>query len=99
MHLATKLLFAATVAGAISVVPPGGPAQADNCAFSAAQARQLISQQGLMSAGEAKRIAASRGGGRAFYVKLCRSGNQYYYSVNVMQGGKKLTTVTVNARR
>ncbi len=82
--------------GALSA---GDGARAENCTIPAPQARQLIAGQGLISAGEAGRIAAAQAGGRAFYVKLCRSGGRYYYKVNVMQGGNRLTTVKVNASR
>ena len=94
-------LFRAALMGLVilGAAAPAAPARADNCAIPAAQARRLIAQQGLISAGKARQIAAARAAGRAFYVKLCRSGNSYYYSVNVMQGGKKLVTVTVNARQ
>ena len=101
MSCHTKNLVVMVLTGALFLGASGGAGMAGDCAISAVEARKLIAQFGLMSAGEARRIAAARASGRAFHVRLCRSGGSFYYAVKVMQGGggKKLMTVNVNARR
>ncbi len=97
-----KNMFAAILVAVVVISAPAGfNVDAANCAISRSEARKLMSQQGLISAGQAARIAAQKASGRVINARLCKSGSQYYYSVNVTLssgGGNKLKSLRVNAR-
>lgn len=97
-----KNMFAAILlAAAVISVPAGFDVEAANCSISRAEARKLMSQQGLISAAAAARIAAQTTSGRVINARLCQSGGQYYYNVNVTQssgGGNRLRSLRIDAR-